>query len=102
MFDRVFAGPVVPEPTPHPRKVRFVTGGEPAPGCGTAAAIPTPPDDARVAALFEDADISDVMVAGDFVTIGLVAGASWEDKLDTVLDRVIEPCSRPPSGRPPA
>ncbi len=47
-----------------------------------------PADDARVAALFEDGDMSDVMVAGDFVTIGLVAGASWEDKLDTVLDRV--------------
>ncbi len=88
VFDRAFAGPVVPEPTPHPRKVRFVTGGEPAPGVWHRRGDPDPPADARVAALFEDGDVSDVMVAGDFVTIGLVAGASWEDKLDTVLDRV--------------
>jgi hypothetical protein len=32
VFDRVFAGPVIPETTPHPRKVKFQIGGEPAPG----------------------------------------------------------------------
>ncbi len=88
VFDRAFAGPVVPEPTPHPRKVRFVTGGEPAPGVWYRRGDPDPAADARVVALFEDGDISDVMVAGDFVTIGLAAGASWEDRLDTVLERV--------------
>ncbi len=32
IFDRVFDGPVVPEATPHPRKVKFTTGGTAAPG----------------------------------------------------------------------
>jgi hypothetical protein len=88
VFDRAFAGPVVPEPTPHPRKVRFVTGGEPAPGVWYRRGDPDPPGDARVVALFDDADVSDVMVAGDFVTVGLAPGSSWEDRLDAVLDRV--------------
>ena len=88
VFDRVFAGPVVPEPTPHPRKVRFVTGGDPAPGVWYRRGDPDAPADTRVAALFEDATISDVMVAGDFVTVGLGAGVSWEERLDAVLDRV--------------
>ena len=43
IFDRVFDGPVIPEATPHPRKVKFTTGGTSAPGSasrtgsGTAA-----------------------------------------------------------------
>jgi len=88
VFDRVFEGPVVPEPTPHPRKVRFVTGGEPAPGVWYRRTDPEPPDDPRVAALFDDPDVSDVMVAGDFVTVGLAAGVSWEDRLDAILARL--------------
>ncbi len=90
VFDRVFAGPVIPEPTPHPRKVRFVTGGEPAIGVWYRRGDPEPPDDARVATLFEDSAITDVMVAGDFVTIGLAAGVAWEARLDPVLARVTE------------
>lgn len=88
VFDRVFAGPVIPEPTPHPRKVRFITGGEPAPGVWYRRDDPQPSPDPRVVALLADTDLADVMVAGDFVTIGLAPGASWEHRLDSILERV--------------
>lgn len=87
-FDRVFAGPVIPEPTPHPRKVKFTIGGEPAPGIWHRRGEDI--DDPRVAALMEDPDVTDVMVAGDFVTVGLMASASWEHRLDAILDRVTD------------
>ena len=38
----------------------------------------------------EDPDVTDVMVAGDFVTVGLRRDASWEDRLDDILARVTE------------
>lgn len=85
-FDRMFTGPVVPQQTPHPRKVMFHVGGDPAPGVWHRRGEET--DDPRVGALMEDGDITDVMVAGDFVTIGLAPSASWEDRLDDLLDRV--------------
>lgn len=83
IFDRVFDGPVVPEPTPHPRKIKFVVGGTPEPGIWYRR-TDGEPDDARVARLLDESDISDVMVAGDFVTVGLERGASWEDRLDAI------------------
>jgi len=86
IFDRIFSGPVVPEQTPHPRKVMFHVGGEPAPGVWHRRGEET--DDERVAALMEDPDITDVMVAGDFVTVGLRRRASWEERLDDILARV--------------
>jgi hypothetical protein len=86
LFDRAFDGPVVPEATPHPRKVRFATGGSPAPGewyrRGDA------PDDERVQRLFAEPDVTDVMVAGDFVTVGI--DRSWEDRLEPILALVTE------------
>ncbi len=85
-FDRVFEGPVRPEPTPHPRKVRFIFGGEPGPGVWHRSGEPT--DDSRAADLLTDEEISDVMIAGDFVTVGLRPGARWADRLDDVLGRV--------------
>ncbi|MEK7252412.1 MAG: HEAT repeat domain-containing protein [Actinomycetota bacterium] len=88
LFDRVFAGPVIPEPTPHPRKVKFNVGGEPAPGVWHRRGEDI--EDSRVNTLMEDLDVTDVMVAGDFVTVGLMASASWEDRLDAVLTRVTE------------
>jgi hypothetical protein len=88
VFDRVFAGPVIPEPTPHPRKVKFTVGGEPAPGVWFRRG--EQPDDERVVSLMLDDDITDVMVAGDFVTVGLAGRASWEVRLDSILDRVTE------------
>ncbi len=88
VFDRVFDGPVIPEPTPHPRKVKFQIGGKPAPGQwhrrGEAV------DDERVISLFVDDDVTDIMVAGDFVTIGLTGRSTWEDRLDSLLERVTE------------
>jgi hypothetical protein len=88
VFDRAFAGPVIPEPTPHPRKVKFDIGGTPAPGVwhrrGEASA------DDRVRVLFEQDDVTDVMVAGDFVTVGIVAGSSWEERLEPLLGLVTE------------
>lgn len=88
LFDRAFAGPVVPEATPHPRKVKFNIGGEPAPGVWYRSGDQV--DNAAAAALLEDDDVTDVMVAGDFVTIGLQRGASWDARLDDLLERVTE------------
>ena len=88
VFDRVFEGPVIPEPTPHPRKVKFQIGGEPAPGLWHRRGEPI--EDERVISLFTDDDITDVMVAGDFVTIGLAGRSAWEDRLDSLLRRVTE------------
>ncbi len=88
LFDRVFSGPVKPEATPHPRKVKFQLGGPRAPGRWYTRTDEAPPDDARAAVLLADPDVTDVMVAGDFVTIGLGRGASWEDRLDGMLETV--------------
>jgi hypothetical protein len=87
-LDRVFTGPVRPEATPHPRKIKFDLGGTPAPGVWYRRGDQV--DDGRVARLMEDTAISDVMVAGDFVTVGLERTARWEDRLDDVLDRVTD------------
>jgi hypothetical protein len=86
LFDRVFSGPVIPEATPHPSKIRFTIGGTAAPGVWFRRGDDI--DDSRVAELMAEEDITDVMVAGDFVTVGLSRSASWEDRLDEVLDRV--------------
>lgn len=88
LFDRVFTGPVVPEATPHPRKVKFAIGGQPAPGRWYQRSDPDPPEDERVVRLFEELDVTDVMVAGDFVTVGLSRSSSWENRLDALLDLV--------------
>jgi len=87
LFDQVFSGPVIPEPTPHPRKVKFNVGGTPAPGLWFRRTDGAP-DDVRVARLFAEADVTDVMVAGDFVTVGLERSARWEDRLAPMLELV--------------
>lgn len=83
LFGRAFSGQIRPEPTPHPRKVRFVFGGEPAPGVWFLSGEQA--DDPRAARMLADPDIADVMVAGDFVTVGLEPGATWEGTLDRIL-----------------
>ncbi len=88
LFDRVFSGPVIPEPTPHPRKVKFTTGGTPAPGVWYLHG--DTPDDPRAAALLEEPGVTDVMVAGHFVTVGLDRTASWEQRLDGMIERITE------------
>jgi len=90
IFDRVFDGPVVPEPTPHPRKVKFVTGGIPAPGRWYRRGDTRPPADERVKRLFAEPDVTDVMVAGDFVTVGIAARSPWERRLEPLLALVTE------------
>jgi len=88
MFDRVFSGPVRPEQTPHPRKVKFSVGGAPAPGRWYRRGEDI--DDPAAITLMEDPAITDVMVAGDFVTVGLHRDSSWEEALDRVLEQVTE------------
>lgn len=88
IFDRAFDGPVTPEATPHPRKVRFAIGGDPAPGIWYRRADPDPPADERVKRLFAEPDVTDVMVAGDFVTVGITG--SWERRLEPLLALVTE------------
>jgi hypothetical protein len=89
IFDRVFDGPVVPQATPHPRKVKFTTGGAPAPSVWYLRSDPTP-DDPRVRRLFDEPYVTDVMVAGEFVTIGISAKESWERRLEPLLALVTE------------
>jgi hypothetical protein len=86
LFDRAFDGPVVPEATPHPRKVRFAIGGIPAPGDWYRRGDSI--DDERVQRLFAEPDVTDVMVAGDFVTVGI--DRSWEDRLEPILALITE------------
>ncbi len=99
IFDRVFDGPVVPEATPHPRKVKFVIGGTPAPGRWYRRNDPGSPEDRRVTRLFAEPDITDVMVAGDFVTIGISARSSWERRLEPLLALVTELFAEPSAVR---
>ena len=90
IFSRVFEGPVVPEPTPHPRKVKFTIGGNPVPGVWYRRTDPDPPSDERVKRLFAEPDVTDVMVAGDFVTVGIGPRSSWEMRLEPLLALVSE------------
>lgn len=83
LWDRVFEGPIRPEPTPHPRKVKFGYGGEPAPGVWFLHDDEVSDD--RVRRLLDEPGVTDVMVAGDFVTIGLDRNQRWEDRLDGLI-----------------
>lgn len=96
IFDRVFDGPVVPEATPHPRKVKFTVGGAPAPGVWYRRSDGAP-DDPRVARLFAEPYVTDVMVAGDFVTVGIGAKDSWERRLEPLLALMTELFASPDS-----
>jgi hypothetical protein len=79
-----FDGPVVPEATPNPRTIRFVTPpihDGPSRWYASAADV----DDPRVAPLFAFADVTNVLVGPDFVAVGLRRPAAWEQLLDSVL-----------------
>lgn len=88
LFDRVFAGPVQPEATPNPRHVRFVIGGRPAPGLWYRTE--DEPDDPAVRRLLEDPDVTDVLVAGDFVAVGLRRATLWKERLDDLVATVTD------------
>lgn len=89
LFDRLFSGPIVPEATPNPRHIRFPLGGRPGESVfydGPSADI----SDKRVVALFEDPDVADVLIAPDFVAIGLDRADKWESRIDDILLRVAD------------
>ena len=83
-----FAGPVVPEATPNPRTIRFVTPpihDGPSRWYESAADV----DDPRIARLFaEFDDVANVLVGPDFVAVGLHRPDRWEELLDPVLRAV--------------
>jgi hypothetical protein len=88
-FDETFDGPVVPEATPNPRTIRFVTGpihDGPSRWYASAEGV----DDPRVARLFASFDdIENVLVGPDFVAVGLRRPDRWSALLVDVL-RVVE------------
>jgi hypothetical protein len=100
--DELFAGSVVPEATPNPRTIRFVTGpihAGPSRWYESAAAA----DDARVARLFAEFDaVANVLVGPDFVAVGLRRAGQWEQLLRPLLRVVEEEFPATPDGGAPA
>lgn len=85
LLGETFDGSVVPEATPNPRTIRFVTG---AIHDGPSRWYPSVEgvDDPRVAQLFADFDaVANVLVGPDFVAIGLRRPDRWEELLVPVL-----------------
>lgn len=80
-----FAGPVVPEATPNPRTIRFVTPRiHEGPSRWYESAVDV--NDPRVARLFvEFDDVANVLVGPDFVAVGLRSPDRWEQLLDPML-----------------
>jgi hypothetical protein len=83
-----FGGPVVPEATPNPRSIRFVTPeihNGPSRWYESAAGA----DDPRVTRLFaEFDDVANVLVGPTFVAIGLHRPDRWEVLLAPILATV--------------
>jgi hypothetical protein len=103
-FVSTFDGPVVPEATPNPRTIRFVTPpihDGPSRWYETASDV----DDPRVARLFATSgNVANVLVGPDFVAVGLRRPDGWEQLLDLVLRVVTAEFapSRPTTTRPSA
>jgi hypothetical protein len=89
LLAETFEQPVVPEATPNPRTIRFVTGpihGGPSRWYESAHGV----DDPRVARLFDEFDdVDNVLVGPDFVAVGLRRPDLWEDRLAPVLRVVV-------------
>jgi hypothetical protein len=87
--EATFEGRAVPEATPNPRTIRFVTGDlHTGPSRWYESA--TKVDDPRVARLFaEFDDVANVLVGPDFVAVGIRRPDRWEQLLDPIL-RVID------------
>ncbi|MET1001664.1 MAG: HEAT repeat domain-containing protein [Acidimicrobiia bacterium] len=89
MLEEMFEGAVVPEATPNPRTIRFVTGDlhrGPSRWYESAANV----DDPRVARLFSEFDdVANVLVGPDFVAVGIRRPDRWEQLLGPLL-RLIE------------
>jgi hypothetical protein len=90
-----FAGPVVPEATPNPRTIRFVTPpihDGPSRWYESAARV----DDPRIARLFaEFDDVANVLVGPDFVAVGMHRPDRWEELLDPLLRAVTREFASP-------
>jgi hypothetical protein len=84
-FDATFDGAVVPEATPNPRTIRFVTGPiHDGPSRWYESAVDV--DDPRVAGLFGAfVDVDNVLVGPDFVAVGLRRPDRWPGLLVPVL-----------------
>jgi HEAT repeat protein len=86
---------VVPEATPNPRTIRFVTPpihDGPSRWYESAADV----DDPRIARLFaEFDDVANVLVGPDFVAVGLHRPDRWEELLDPVLRAVTDAFASP-------
>ena len=88
--DELFAGSVVPEATPNPRTIRFVTGPIHT-GASRWYESAADADDARVARLFAEFDaVANVLVGPDFVAVGLRRPDQWEQLLRPMLRAVEE------------
>jgi hypothetical protein len=89
VVDGDFEGAIVPEATPNPRTIRFVTGrihGGASRWYESAAQV----DDPRVARVFaEFDDVANVLIGPDFVAVGLRRPDRWEQLLGPML-RVLE------------
>ncbi len=93
-----FAGPVVPEATPNPRTIRFVTPPiHEGPSRWYESAVGV--DDPRAARLFaEFDDVANVLVGPDFVAVGLRRPDRWEQLLEPVLRAVTTEFATPVAG----
>jgi hypothetical protein len=89
ILEEMFEGAVVPEATPNPRTIRFITGDlhrGPSRWYESAAQV----DDPRVARLFAEFDeVANVLVGPDFVAVGIRRPDGWEHLLGPML-RVVE------------
>jgi hypothetical protein len=93
-----FAGPVVPEATPNPRTIRFVTPPiHEGPSRWYESSVGV--DDPRVARLFaEFDDVANVLVGPDFVAVGLRRPDRWEQLLDPLLRAITTEFASPAAG----
>jgi hypothetical protein len=98
-----FAGPVVPEATPNPRSIRFVTPPiHDGPSRWYESAVGV--DDPRVALLFAafDDDVANVLVGPAFVAVGLRRPDRWEQLLDPILRAITTEFAATAAGFEPA
>jgi hypothetical protein len=90
ILEETFEGAVVPEATPNPRTIRFMTSDLHA-GPSRWYESATQVDDRRVARLFEDFDdVANVLVGPNFVAVGIRQPDRWEQLLAPVLRVVSE------------
>jgi hypothetical protein len=88
-LDDAFDSSIVPEATPNPRTIRFVTGPI-HDGASRWYESATGVDDPRVARVFDAFDdVANVLVGPDFVAVGIRQPQRWEQLLGPML-RLLE------------